>query len=66
MLERAGDPRRTTAEWWQVAEQKEHAASEAAERAEAELRERAKDRTNADWHEQWEREAAQRAARARP
>jgi hypothetical protein len=67
--ERARDPRLTTGEWWRVQEddKRQHAEDAARlEREEAERRASMPVPTHSDWGEQWEKEAALRAARARP
>jgi hypothetical protein len=69
MSQQAGDPRLTTAEWWKVQEDAERQRAEDAarrEREEAERRASMPVPAHSDWGEKWEREAAARAARARP
>jgi hypothetical protein len=69
MGERASDPRLSTAEWWKVKEDTERQRAEEVarlEREKAERRARQPVPANSDWGEQWEKEAAHRAARARP
>jgi hypothetical protein len=70
MGERAGDPRLTTAEWWRVPDDAERQRAEEAERAKREEAERRASMpvpAHSDWGEQqWEKEATDRRARARP
>jgi hypothetical protein len=69
MGERARDPRLYTDEWWRVQVDAERQRAEEAARCEREETERRAAMpvpTHSDWGEQWEKEAAARAARARP
>jgi hypothetical protein len=67
--QQARDPRLSTGDWWKVREDAERQRAEEAarlEREEAERRASMPVPTHSDWGEKWEREAAARAARARP